>query len=304
MRITDSFILLLSFQVFSYNVRSQDLDSLMNQVGSPPPPFITATFKTTRLVNLYSIEQVKKGGLDFRISHRFDDAGGGGGGIKTFYGFDNVADIRFSFDYGITDWWAVGIARSKGAYQRRQIVDLNSKLRILRQKVNGMPLSLSVYMASEVSTMSSSSDIYSTAYYGKDERHRINYVSQVLIARKFGERFSFELAPTVIHRNLVHYSQRNTSFALGAGLRYKFTRRMAVIADYYYNFQQKETTVAGYQAPLGVGIEIETGGHVFHLLFSNNKSLLESQFLTENTANWLEGQFRFGFNISRVFHLN
>jgi opacity protein-like surface antigen len=298
------FIVATSLSLICNNGFSQDMDSLMNRIEVPLHPFVTATFKTTRLVNLHTIEQVKRGGLDFRISHRFDDAGGSGGGIQTFYGFDNVADIRFSFDYGITDWLAVGIARSKGAYLRRQIMDLNSKFRILRQKENGVPFSLSLYLASEVSTMPSSTDIYSTAYYGVDDRHRINYVSQVLIARKFGDRFSFELAPTVVHRNLVLYSQRNTSFALGGGLRYKFTRRMAVILDYYYNFQQKETTADGYQAPLGIGIEIETGGHVFHLLFSNNKSLLESQFLTENTANWLEGQFRFGFNISRVFHLN
>src|SRR5688500_8161872 len=123
--------------------RAQDLDSLMGEMDETEkvPEYVTATFKTTRLVNLNTVEQVKKGELDFRISHRFDDAAGTAGGISTLYGFDNVADIRIAFDYGLSDIWTIGFARSKGAHLRRQILDFNSKVKLLRQQKSGMPFS-------------------------------------------------------------------------------------------------------------------------------------------------------------------
>ena len=298
-------LLYMAGALFSTTVQAQNLDSLLNAMDETErkPDYTTATFKTTRLANLYTIEQVKSGELDFRISHRFDDAAGAAGGVSTLYGFDNVTDIRIAFDYGINDIWAIGFARSKGAYLRRQVLDFNSKLKLLRQKNSGMPLSVSLYCAAELSTMKSSTDVESPAYFGKNGFHRINYVSQLLIARKFNNRLSAELVPTIVHRNLVHYLEDNTAFALGIGLRYKFTKRIGIIVDYYFAFDREGLPV-GYIPPIGAGIEIETGGHVFHLLFSNNKSLLESQFLTHNTDSWLKGQFRFGFNISRVFNIH
>jgi hypothetical protein len=290
---------------FSISSYAQDLDSLMGALDATEekPEYVTATFKTTRLVNLNTIEQVKRGELDFRISHRFDDVAGAAGGISTLYGFDNVSDIRIAFDYGITDNWTIGFARSKGAYLRRQLLDFNSRLKLVRQQLKGIPVSISMYGAAEVSTMKSSQDIESPVYFGNSGLHRINYVAQLLLARKFNNNLSIELAPTIVHRNLVHYMEDNTTFSLGAGLRYKFTKRIGIILDYYYSFKQGALP-GNYIPPLGAGIEIETGGHVFHLLFSNNKSLLESQFLTQNTDSWLKGQFRFGFNISRVFNIH
>lgn len=288
----------------AFQINAQNLDSLMNAMDDTQnkPQFVVATFKTTKLVNVQTIEQVKQGELDFRISHRFDDAGGSSGGISTLYGFDNVSDIRIAFDYGLTDRWTVGFARSKGAYLRRQILDFNTKLKLIRQTDKGIPFTLSFYGASELSTMKSSPDVESEIYFEKNGLHRFNYVGQFLLARKFNDRLSLILAPTIIHRNLVHYSQDNTTFAIAGGLRYKFNKRIGVIVDYYYDLS-KEGLPETFVSPLGIGIEIETGGHVFHLLFSNNKSLLESQFLTQNTDQWLKGQFRFGFNISRVFHI-
>ena len=296
---------IISFFFSSLSFSQDNMDSLMAAMAGPPTANkVNATFKTTRLVNIVTNEQVKRGELDFRISHRFDDISGDAGGLKTLYGFDNVTDIRIAFDYGINDWWTVGFARSKGAYQRKQILDFNTKLKLWQQKDdNSMPLSVSLYLANELCTMASSTDSSSTIYFENKFAHRANYVSQVILARKFGERLSIELAPTLIHRNLVNYNENNTTFSLGMGLRYKFTKRMGIIVDYYYNFDKTKTPDDGYYAPLGIGLELETGGHVFHLLFSNNKGLLESQYLTECKENWLSGQFRFGFNISRVFNV-
>lgn len=284
-------------------VHAQNLDSLMaaDDVNALSVP-VTATFKTTRLVNLQTIEQVKQGELDFRITHRFDDIAGAGGGITTLYGLDNVTDIRIAFDYGVKDWWTVGFGRSKGAYERRQIVDLNSKIKLITQKQSGgSPLSASLYFAAEIATMHTSSDITSVNYFKENGFYRVNYVSQLLLARKFGSRLSILLSPTFVYRNLVNYKENNATFALGAGIRYKFTKRVGLIVDYFQTFDSYLTAANGFRAPLGVGIELETGGHVFHLLFSNNSGLLESQYLTANKQDWTKGQFRFGFNISRVF---
>lgn len=302
------FMLIASFALIFLNSKLQaqdNMDSLMAEiVALPKANTVMATFKTTRLVNLVTIEQVKRGELDFRISHRFDDISGDAGELKTLYGFDNVTDIRLAFDYGITDKWTVGFARSKGAYQRRQILDFNTKIKLLQQKYdNSMPLSMSLYLASEWCTMASSGDTTSVTYFENKFAHRINYVSQLLLARKFGKRLSIEIAPTLVHRNLVHYTENNTSFSIGMGFRFKFTKRLGIIVDYYYNFDKTKTPDQGYYAPLGIGLELETGGHVFHLLFSNNKGLLESEYLTMCRENWLVGQFRFGFNISRVFNI-
>lgn len=300
-----NFKLFLFGLLFTQGLNSQNMDSLMAAMEGPREALpVTATFKTTRLVNMVTIEQVKHGELDFRISHRFDDIAGDAGGISTLYGFDNVTDIRIAFDYGINDNWVVGFGRSKGAYLRRQILDFNTKIKLFKQKDdNSMPFSASLYLSSELCTMASSTDSSSSVYFEDKFAHRINYVSQLLLARKFGERLSLQLTPTFVHRNLVNYNENNNSFSLGLGLRYKFTKRLGIIVDYYYNFDKTKTPELGYYAPLGAGIEIETGGHVFHLLFSNNKALLESQYLTECQENWLVGQFRFGFNISRVFNI-
>jgi hypothetical protein len=165
-----------------------------------------------------------------------------------------------------------------------------------------MPISLSLFGSAELSTMKSSADIMSPAYFGNNWAHRLNYVAQLLVARKFSNNLSVLVAPTLVHRNLVHYSEDNTTLAIGAGLRYKFTKRVGIILDYYHTLNPS-SVATNHLPPLGVGVEIETGGHVFHLLFSNNKSLLESQFLTQNADSWLDGQFRFGFNISRVFNI-
>ena len=294
------------FLGLSLNVVAQDdLSDLFKEdkvVKDKSPVY--ATFKATKLVNAQTIEQIKRGELDFRIAHRFDDAGGKAGGVQTFYGFDNATDIRFSFDYGLTNNWCIGIARSKGAYNHRQLVDLASKYKIITQrKQGGFPLSISAYVISDLTTMKSSTDIYSVTYFKNNFAHRLNYVGQFIIARKFSSAFSLELLPTFIHRNYVFHTDKNNLFALGVGGRVKFTKRMGVIFDYYQVFDAARTSKNGFYSPLGLGLEIETGGHVFQLSFSNNKGLIESQYLTENKSNWMKGEFRFGFNISRVFNL-
>jgi hypothetical protein len=282
---------------------NDQLSDLFADATIAPITNVFATFKTTKLINMQTIEQVKKGELDFRIAHRFDDIAGTQGGVTTLFGFDNVSDVRFQFDYGLTDKITLGFARSKGATGHRQLLDFNTKINLLHQKTKGLPISVSLYGMATFTPMKSSTDATSVLYFNKMQ-HRFTYTSQLIIARKFNSWLSLQLAPTYVHRNYVHYTDKSGLLAMGVGGRVKFTKRMGLIVDYFYT-ARKTTIIEGIQRynALGAGIEIETGGHVFHLLFSNNRSLTEAQAFTENTNTWTKGQYRFGFNISRVFNI-
>lgn len=266
---------------------------------------VTATFKTTKVISAQTIETVKKRTLDFRITHRFGNIGTkSNGGAHTLWGFDTSEDIRFSFDYGITDRLQVGVGRSK----MKEHLDGSVKYRILEQtKSNSMPISMALYSLMAYTPVKDVDD-----YYKKTE-YRLSYTFQAIIARKFGKRFSFEVLPTLVHRNYVTAfvnaangaEETNDIFALGVGGRLKLTRRTVLIADYFYNFSDfriNNVDMAHYN-PLAIGIEIETGGHVFHMNLTNASGIIENHFIPNTRDTWTKGGYKMGFNISRVFNI-
>jgi len=285
-------------------INAQDeLEELLNNSTEEEKSIPTiATFKTTRIINAHSIETVKKKSLDFRITHRFGDIGGVGGGVHTLYGFDNVSDVRIAFEYGITNFLTVGLGRSKGAAIIRELIDIHIKYRLLKQTVdNNIPVSVTLLGSTAFTYMQRSVDSTSEAYLPQFI-HRFSYVTQAIIGRKFHDRLSFQIMPTYMHRNYVPFGDESDNFALGIAGRIKLTRSFGIIADYFYVFsplRQQNSDV--YSNPLSIGIEIETGGHVFHVNFTNSKGIIENQFLPYTTSSWTEGGFRFGFTISRVF---
>lgn len=131
---------------------------------------------------------------------------------------------------------------------------------------------------------------------------RLTYTNQILIARKFSSSVSIQLTPTYIHRNFVETSKDdNDVWALGVGGRFKLSKRISLNLEYYYIISQE--TAKNYDNSLTIGFDIETGGHVFQLFFSNSRGITEQQFIPETTGNWLNGDIHFGFNISRTFVL-
>ncbi len=273
---------------------------------------VYATFKSTRMINGHSNETLKKHDLDFRVDHRFGDIGGANGGMKTFFGLDNSTDIRIGFEYGITDRLMAGFARNKGATEVRQIWEGFLKYKLLEQtKDNHMPLAVTVLGNICASGMEST---YNTnpesAAAFQDFAQRLTYFTQVMAARKFNNRFSAVLSGSYIHRNLVSYGDMNDMFAVGAGARFMFTKRMGITLDWFHTFRTQEskdimlaTKGLKFYDPIGIGFEIETGGHVFHINFTNATAITENQMLPLTTTNWLDGEFRWGFNISRTFTL-
>ncbi|WP_317899061.1 DUF5777 family beta-barrel protein [Aurantibacillus circumpalustris] len=294
----------------------EDLLSLIDDNKEEGPKKVYATFKTVRIGNAQTIETVKKKHLDFRISHRFGNIYDSNlknpinETFQTFLGFDNASDIRISFDYGLLDNLTVGIGRSK----LNKLADASLKWKILQQTTNfSMPISLAFFTSVGYSHAPTSA-IYAGVVkdFKTNEAHRFNYFSQLIIASKLTEWLSLELLPSYMHRNFIkenintdngNAQDVNGFFSMGIGGRIKLTKRLSFIGDYFYNaaaFYQGNSKVFN---PLSLGFEIETGGHVFSLFYTNASGLTENNFIPYTTDTWSKGQVKFGFCISRTFAL-
>ena len=286
-------VILLYFQVTGVLFAQDDLMDLLEQDSVPEVNYATATFKSTRIMNGHSIEKMPAGQLDFRISHRF---GLLSSGPYEFFGLDQ-SNVHFGFNYGITDWLMIGIGR--GTYEKT--FDAFAKFSCLRQSSGArvMPVSVSVFSSVAMKSVKWS-DPERDNYFSS----RLSYVGQVLIARKISQGLSVQITPSYVHRNLVPTElDPNDLFAIGAGGRIKLTRRISFNAEYYYLANPKATMSQQIYDPLSLGFDIETGGHVFQLIFTNSLAMIEKGFIGETTGNWLKGDVHFGFNISRVFTL-
>ncbi len=271
--------------------RAQDDSDLLALLGEDEPSidYATATFKTTRVINMHSVENAAGGVLDFRISHRF---GAINTGAENLFGLD-MASMRLGFEYGINDRLMVGVGRSNVNKELDGFV----KYKILRQSTGkkNMPLSVS-WFSSSVVRLSSWENPERKNYFSS----RLYYCHQLLIARKFNEQLSLQLAPTLVHRNLVKDSTiKNDVYAMGIGGRYKLTKRTSINAEYAYVMPGQMEDI--YTNSLSIGFDIETGGHVFQLHFTNSRPMNEKGFITETTGKWSDGDIQFGFNVSRVF---
>ena len=248
----------------------------------------TAIFKTTRLINGHSIENVGEGILDLKVSHRFGTLNSGG---YNLWGLDQ-ATMRIGLDYGISKRLMVGIGRSTYLKQ----YDGFAKYRILRQSTGKvtMPLSVSYVGGIILKTIDENTDP-SIKYKYSD---RFSYFHQFIFARKFNDYFSLQLVPSFVHYNSVSFTKDpNDLYALGAGIRIRISRRVNITTEYYQQFNK----FTGSKNSLSIGVDIETGGHVFQLHLSNSRGMTERTFIHETTGTWGNGDIHFGFNISRVF---
>jgi hypothetical protein len=291
----------------------EDLLSLVEAEEVPKKVF--ATFKTVRICNAQTIETVKKKHLDFRIAHRFgnvydaNQANPVNETFQTFFGFGTVSDVRFSLDYGITENITVGIGRNS----MNRLLDGTLKWKILSQTSDfKMPVSMAFYSSLGYSH-NHMANLYGNIIrdFPTNELHRINYFNQVIIASKINSWLSLELLPSYLHRNFIrerlnpenNAGDQNGLFSLGFGGRLKLTKRMSFIGDYFYNFSDFFTGNTAAFNPLALGFEIETGGHVFSLFFTNATGLVENNFIPYTVDTWTKGQIKFGFTISRTFAL-
>lgn len=248
---------------------------------------ITSIFKGTQIVNLPTVEQPGKGNLQFIIMHRFGELRGG---AYELFGLDN-ASIRFGLDYGLTDRLAVGIGRSS----LDKVFDASLKYKLFYQRTNGMPFAVSLYELATTQTLRYTDKPY------MNFKNRTAYTSQLLIARKFNERLSFEIVPAWVHYNLVPTPQdKNDILMASIGGRFKITKRMSFSAEYNY-LPSGAAPSENLHSSLGLGIDLETGGHVFQFVFSNSQGMVGPYYLASTPGTWRKGNIYFGFNISRSF---
>lgn len=261
---------------------------LFAEKSEPIRDIVTSTFKTTRIVNGQSIENVGKGVLDFRILHRFGELSDGG---YNFFGLDQ-ASMRLGLDYGISKTLMVGVGRSTFDKQYDGFV----KWRILSQTTGGInfPFALSYAGTMIYKSLKNPTGLSYTPY----ETDRFTYAHQLILARKFNDAFSLQLTPTLFHYNLVSTSTLpNDFYSLGIGMRQRISKRVNLTGEYFYRFNKLE----GYHNSFTLGFDIETGGHVFQLHVTNSTGMTERTFINETTGEWGKGNLRFGFNLSRVF---
>lgn len=290
--------------------RSSGQQDLEKELGTAPHVHekVKATFKSIKLINGHTNETIYKNELDFKVDHRFGDIAGGNGGIRQFFGLDNSTDVRIGFEYGISDRLSIGLARAKGATDVRQLFEGSIKYRLLEQTTDDyIPIAITLFGSNTIAAVQASDDpAAATAYHNLKDR--MNFVSQVIFARKFSPEFSVSLTPSYVHRNFTAFRDQNDIFAMGAGARAKISKRMALVVDYFMPFRNKgdkayleQLNKVEFYNALGAGLEIETGGHVFNLNFTNAAAIEEMQFIPQTTSSWLKGQFRWGFSISRRF---
>ncbi|MEN7550936.1 DUF5777 family beta-barrel protein [Rapidithrix thailandica] len=265
-----------------------DLLSELEEKQEATPTLVTATFKGIRLINGHSVETRKKKNLDFLISHRFGTLNSGS---YQLFGLDD-AMVRFGLEYGITDRLFIGVGRSSF----EKTYDAFVKYRLLWQSTGPNPVPLSVTWFSSVAVRTLREPDVDLTFSNK-----LANTHQLLIARKFSSNFSLQIMPTWVHYNLIRSEDRhNDVFALGMGGRYKVAKRVAISAEYYWQLQTRNEDT--YDA-LAIGVDIETGGHVFQLQFTNATAMIPKGFIGETRNDFFGGDIHFGFNISRTFQL-
>ena len=268
-----------------------DLLSMLDEEEEATVDYVTASFKTNRIINLHSLENTAKGVLDFKIGHRF---GFINSGIDELFGLDN-ATMRLGFNLGVTDNLAIGLGRSSF----EKTVDGYVKYRFLRQSTGArnMPITAAAVFTSAVRTIPLADPDRENIF-----KHRLFYTYQLILGRKFSEDFSLQVSPTLLHRNLVETSaEENDVLAIAIGARQKLTKRLAVNAEYVYVLPDQ--LGEQYRNSFSIGFDIETGGHVFQLHFTNSTSMIEKGYIGETVGDWFDGDIHFGFNVSRVFTL-
>jgi hypothetical protein len=270
------------------------LDVQMKAKNQNKTQYIEATFKTTRLIDGHTVETTQAGVLDLKVSHRFGKVNEG---FYNMFGFD-AASMRIGLDYGITNRLTIGGGRSTFEKQ----YDGFLKYRLFWQSEGKKNVPVSVTLLSSVMFETDTLALKTEKKISVSPRtsDKFSYAYQVLVGRKFSPNFSLQLAPTMVHENIVDSMHNpNDLFAIGTGARFKLTQRSSINIEYYY--QLPGSKLPGTHNTFSVGYEIETGGHVFQLHFSNSTGMTERTFIAENTGRWSKGDIHFGFNISRVF---
>ena len=301
-------LLFLSLLFIVINSLAQDDSSVIIKTPLPAEFTNTKVFYSQKAINTKTVEVHPKGIMDFSIDHYFGDLAGDNGGPKHgFFGLDGIKDVRIGFQLGLTDRLNIIFARAKGSGNVTNQYEWGLKYQALRQKDNDPthPLSLTFFANDVLSAMRSGGDTstyFENSFENFGSRH--SQVVQVLAARKFG-KVSLQLNPIYLHTNYVELNAQENLFAIGGAIRWPLSKKFILIADYFHTFRTPNSLdsahTIGFHDPFGIGFEIITEGHVFHLNFTNATDILENRFIRATTSSWGDGQFRWAFTLTRNF---
>jgi hypothetical protein len=298
------YIILLAFLTTGVGLMAQkpdtskkpsSTDALMNSLSTDSTKQPVIGFRSTRLILSQTTETIKKKNLNFMVMHRFGDFAGKNGGGKFDWGLDDVADVYIGFEYGLTDNLNVDFGRSTIG----RLVNIDLKYAIVHQTTdNSTPISFTLFGESGINT-------YGTYNTFSD---RLSYFAQAIISKQFGSKFTLQVSPGYITENLANPLVAGNNdlqfFTLSAAARLKVTKHMSLVVDYAHPFSSYRTGSNGFSDPLGFGIEIETGGHVFTINVSNPRAVSEINYFSNTQTDFGRGQYRIGFTISRIFDFN
>lgn len=296
------FLLFLSFLAM-YGIAAAQDSTAAQEKETPKPKYTRATFNSTRIINMQSTEMIRKGGLQFLISHHFSyiwNKGAGSENLGQFFGLNSgVAHTYLSFDYTPKTWLNLGVAMAGSSKYEAW-----AKFKLLRQQtgVKNIPVSVALFSLGNINT-------------AKDPDHsfagnKMAFMNQLLISRKFSDKISLQLMPAWIHFNIVPYGINNSNevFSLGLAGKYKATSNLNLTLEYsrqlnmYENLITKNGSILSYQPNLlSAGIEVNTGGHLFQFYVGNTISSSNIDQLARNTSSIKDGNFAFGFTINRSF---
>jgi hypothetical protein len=269
-------------------------DDLLNQLDSIQPQekvIVPAAFKGLQVCNMQSTKLPVKGEFYFLVSHRFGDLSKG---FDNFFGLDNAL-TKIGGIWGITNWLSLGVSR----HTYNKTYEFAAKYKFANQIEEGFPFTIVGY-----NTMDINSELKKDVFPGLVFQDRLQYSSQLIISRKFSESFSAEIVPIYVHKNLYEkVNDQKDIFMLGIGGRYKISKRLSINAEYAARLNEDNNLTKIYNNPLTVGLDIETGGHVFQMVFSNSQPMNDVAMLTNARGNWdfHRGPLYFGFNMYRVF---
>lgn len=275
----------LSQSLFAQN----DLLNQLEENATKDVTYSQSIFASTRLVNGHTTKMRHQKVLDFLISHRFGTITTG---LQDFYGLDQ-ASIRLALEYGLTDYINLGLGRSSF----EKTYDAFAKVRVFQPKWTG-PLPTVVLFGS----VAYNSQENNNPNFELPDEARFSYVGQILISSRVAQFLSLQISPTWVRRNLVtNIEDENDVLALGTAASIHVTKTLSINLEYFHQFNPDE--VSNNFNSMAIGVDLETGGHVFQLHFTNAQAMIEKGFITETTDDFFEGDWRFGFNISRVFQL-
>ena len=311
---------------------TKDMDAKAGPVKKP-----WKIFQSDRLINANTTESVGKGKMEFKVTHNFEDIAGSRGGLNSFFGLDAATDVRIGFHMGITDRLTIAGARAKGGGSETKtyvprLYELSAKYELLRQQENdpSHPISMAIFVSNVISSEKrveisdpSTDNVLNYPTNFADLGDRMAQVVQAIFAKRIN-RVSALINFTLVHQGYVPLHDEQTIFAIGGALRLPLTKNINFLIDYFHPFRSsasedyfknadasynppndidKNERAFRFYDPLGMGFEIVTAGHVFHLNFTNSTDILESRFIPYSTRSWSKGQFRWGFNIARTFVL-